>query len=479
MINWLLSLYSPNYPSAVVYMLQGTEYQIKPYFRWYLRTTDFKKVMIRRKLDNTRSANLLLLAMKFGIVLQLIVSLFFLGMGLTSKSTGISLISGASIILYPFIWAALITLPLLLGNLLIAKPKAKKLVALSKDIFASHNAKTIAVLGSYGKTSMKEMLLTVLSCGLKVEATPANKNVPISHAHFAKQLSGDEDILIIEYGEGKPGDIIRFAQVTSPDIAIITGLAPVHLDHYLTIQAAGDDLISIQNFVSDNNIYANAESVALSPYIKKSFNTYDSHNVLGWHISNVKIDFSGTHFLIAKDKLSIKVDTKLLGRHQVGPLSLVIALASKLGLSPDQIKLGISKIVPVEHRMQPRNLAGAWIIDDAYNGNIEGMKAGLNLLSDLPAKKRIYVTPGLVDQGSETKTVHKELGRAIAQANPDQVILMDNSVTSFIKEGMSSGDYMGVVKIENDPLKFYTNLEHFIANGDVVMLQNDWTDNYN
>jgi UDP-N-acetylmuramyl pentapeptide synthase len=119
------------------------------------------------------------------------------------------------------------------------------------------------------------------------------------------------------------------------------------------------------------------------------------------------------------------------------------------------------------------------VIDDTYNGNLEGLKAGLALLKELPARKKWYVTPGLVDQGAETKRVHTELGAAIAVSQPDIVVLMQNSVTAIIEQAMKSNGYSGELRIEQHPLDFYLNIEHMIANGDVILMQNDWTDNYN
>ena len=129
--------------------------------------------------------------------------------------------------------------------------------------------------------------------------------------------------------------------------------------------------------------------------------------------------------------------------------------------------------------MQPRSIRGAWILDDSYNGNIDGMQAGLKLLQELPGKRKIYVTPGLVDQGEETQHVHEELGRAIAEANPDRVVLMHNSAIAAIEKGLKIGNFKGELQVEHYPLDFYLNIEHFVAAGDVIMLQNDWTDNYN
>lgn len=128
--------------------------------------------------------------------------------------------------------------------------------------------------------------------------------------------------------------------------------------------------------------------------------------------------------------------------------------------------------------MQPYQLNDAWVIDDTYNGNIEGIRAGTELLAALPAKRKLYVTPGLVDQGRETENVHRQMGELIAAANPNVVVLMQNSVTKFIRSGLEAGKFKNELRLESNPLNFYTNLNHFVAAGDVVLMQNDWPDNY-
>ncbi len=167
----------------------------------------------------------------------------------------------------------------------------------------------------------------------------------------------------------------------------------------------------------------------------------------------------------------------MIGLHTVGVTAAAISIADTLGLSTKQIEAGVAKIKPFEHRMEPKKAHGAWIIDDTYNGNSDGVKAGLSLLKDSKAKRRIYVTPGLVEQGSKTQQVHQAIGRQAAES-ADMVVWMKNSVTDFIVSGLEHAKFKGELLIIDDPLDFYTNLEHFVAAGDVVLMQNDWTDNY-
>lgn len=473
-----LSVYLPSYPRILIYMLQSTEYQVGPYLVWLRRTVDFRSVMQRRSLEPTRAARLLLLALQLGIVLQLLLGLSLIYLGARHEMLAGVPFGLAVLVSYPFVWPYLLLVPLILGRYLINKPVEKLAIQESALLFGQHTGAKIAVAGSYGKTTMKELLATVLSEGLKVAVTPANKNVSSSHAQFAKQLTGNEEVLVIEYGEGGPGDVARFARITQPTHAIITGLAPAHLDHYKTLHAAGQDIFSVADYLKGENVYVNTDSAEVKPFLKGGYHHFDHQGALGWKVSAVKTDLDGTKFTLKKGKQELKLHSGLLGEHQVGYLSLVAGLGMELGLTTAQVKAGIAATKPFEHRMQPYQLGGAWVIDDTYNGNLEGIRAGTELLKDLDAKRKIYITPGLVDQGEETERVHHEVGKLIAAAKPDIVVLMQNSVTDFIKRGLEQAGFKGELRIENEPLEFYTNLQHFVAAGDLVVMQNDWTDNY-
>jgi UDP-N-acetylmuramyl pentapeptide synthase len=459
-------------------MFQSTEYQVGPYLQWFWRTNDFSRVMQRRRLEHTKAAILLLLAIRLGMAVQIIAGLLLIYAGWWHGVIGCVPFGLAAVLAYPIVWAHLAVLPLWLGRVFISRPAEQRAILASRAMFANHPGIKIAVAGSYGKTTMKELLATVLAQGKTVAATPANKNVSSSHARFASRLTGNEDILIIEYGEGAPGDVARFAEITQPTHAVITGLAPAHLDHYKTLEAAGEDIFSLANYVPAEHFYVNAESPAAKTFLHEHIQLFDQHGALGWKVSKITVDLNGTQFTLAKGSRKMHLHSGLVGRHQVGFLAFVAALAAELGLTNEQIKAGMAETLPFEHRMQPYQLQGAWVIDDTYNGNLEGIRAGTVLLAELPAKRKIYVTPGLVDQGAEKERVHKEVGRLISEAQPDMVVLMRNSVTGYIEEGLKAGGYSGEVRIETQPLEFYTNLSHFVATGDVVVMQNDWTDNY-
>lgn len=452
-------------------MLQQVEYDASKFIHWAGMFPDLSNIKKRGELKHTKRAQLMLGVACGGWLLPILIAplvavytshyvwLIFIGW---APATSMLMLYITTKILQTFI----------------VSPTQTREIAAAKKKLETISAVRIAVLGSYGKTSMKEILLAILSTGKRVAATPGNKNVLISHARWINQkLQGDEEVLIFEYGEGAPGDILKLAALSEPQKAVITGLAPAHLDYYPNLEAIGDDFASIQSVVtSENDRYINSDSDITRQKISGNF--YDEQGAGGWKVSNVAVGFEGTSFTLTKEKRKLHLHTGLIGEHHVGPLSAAVAIAAELGLSDEQLTEGVAATKPFEHRMQARPLHGAWIVDDTYNGNIEGMRAGLALLTSLPAKKRVYVTPGLVDQGVENERVHNQLGKLIAAANPDRVVLMQNSSTGFIQQGLSDGGYNGELIIEDKPLEFYTQLEHYLAAGDVYMLQNDLPDSY-
>lgn len=476
----LFEMYRPRFVTTLAYMLQSTEYLAWPYLRWFWRTQDFRLVIRRRDFVPTRPARALRALMAVGMFVQFSVGVSLLIQWLWQGYDGSWQWGVALLVSYPIVWSHLVTVPLIAGRWLIIEPRQRSMVRSAAKIFAAHAGIRVAVMGSYGKTSMKEILRTVLSEGKRVVATPANRNVAVSHARFAQSLDPDAEIVILEYGEGRPGDIARFAQLTAPTHAVVTGLAPAHLDRYHSLGRVAKDLFSISQFVEAKRLYVNRDGKDIGAYLSKGMAKYGGSGGLGWKVTDVVIepDASGMSFTISKGRRSISLRTKLVGRHMVGPVAFAAALGLSLGLSEEQVKAGVAKTEPFEHRMQPLHLGGALVIDDTYNGNLEGVRAGTALLAELPAERKWYVTPGLVDQGRDTAKIHHELGELVAAAVPDIVVLMDNSVRQYIEAGLTVGGFQGEVRVEADPLRFYTDLPLFVAAGDVVMMQNDWTDNY-
>lgn len=467
MIRRILSFYTPGMPKAYVFMFQQVDYEAQKYIEWLARIPSLNQINKRQELILTARARLILLFAYVALTVLLCASFL-----LWSYSPFFTLVL---VVVCPLLLAGILSLSVYSAWLFIEKPRRERLQKNAKEIFASHAGTKIAIAGSYGKTSMKELLYAVLSTEKNADATKGNENVLISHAKWASTLSGNEEVLLVEYGEGEPGDIKKFNDLINPNMGVITGIAPNHLEKYKTLSKLANDFASIGAQIEPENLYI--EETARE-HIRMQACYYDIENTAGWEATNITVDYKGTSFTMSHGKKTLKIETQLLGRHHIPPIMLAVVIAMRLGVTEKSIVKAISKVKAHEHRMQLKQMHGAWVIDDTYNGNLEGIKAGLNLMVSLSAKRKIYVTPGLVDQGNQKASVHNEIGKHIATANPDKVVLMQNSTTEFIKNGLSGAGFSGEVVTNDDPLSYYSNLEHTLAAGDLVVMQNDWTDNY-
>jgi len=469
--------YTRRYVASLLYMLQDTDYRLGPYLRWYHRVDDFRHVMKRRTLDRTLKVKLLELAIAVIGVTIITIAAGLAGLAFVFEEYYLLAGPLGLLIATPFLLAYGVTIPLFFGWLLIQKPQERLIVKKAASILARHPARRIAVVGSFGKTTAKELLRQVIGEGLKVAATPGNMNTAIGISRFATKLTGDEDILIFELGEEKVGDVQRLARLARPEFAIVTGINEAHLQSFGSLERTARTIFEIEAFVSAEKLYKNAESPLVKQYKNKSKLWFDRGGAAGWKATKRSTSIEGTSFTLKKGKDSLEIQTGLIGDHTVGVTSAVAALAAELGVGPKDIEAGMRRVLPFEHRMEPRPMHGAWVIDDTYNGNSQGVAAGLAFLKASGARRRVYVTPGLVEQGDKTESVHVTIGEQIA-TSADVVVLMKNSVTEFIKAGLARKKFAGTLLEVDDPLHFYTNLEQFVAMGDIVLMQNDWTDNY-
>lgn len=344
----------------------------------------------------------------------------------------------------------------------------------------------IGITGSFAKTSVKNILSTMLSVKYKVLVTPQSFNTPlgISKTVLENSLENTE-IFIAEMGARYVGDIKELCEIVKPNIGIVTGIGNQHL---LTFENE-ENLIATKGELSDfvcktnGKMFFNGDSEKTKIIFDKC--SCEKEMVFGFdkskniYAKNLKYDNFGVYFEIVIDGKSYKTHAGLLGKHNVSNIMLCVSVCLSLGLSVDEILKGIELLLPSPHRLAlvPSN-GSLVIIDDAYNGSVEGSKAALDVLSQFEGTK-VVITPGLVELGKEQVASNKEFGKLIAK-KADFVII--NGTTNY--ESLLSG-----LKEENMPedrilragsLSQATQLlAHITKPGDVVLFENDLPDNYN
>lgn len=469
----ILSRYHPRYVRALIYMMQANEYYPREFIAWYHRSTDFSNIERRKHLVYTTKAVLLMIFAWVSLVWSAFTSGYFIyEAGVPGIVSAI-----AGVLISPFIVPYMLFILMLVLNAL-QIPIEWYIVAKAKKILQKHPAIKIAVAGSYGKTTMREILKTVISSGRRTASPGGSHNTPLGIARFIEHLRGDEEVLVFEFGEYYPGDIMRLCKFVEPQLGVITGVNEAHLERFKTLESAAKTIFELANYLHGKPVYINGSNTLVRTHAKVDHIRYDITGAGQWRVAAAETGLDGTVVDFSHAGNSLRAHSKLLGLHNVGPLSAAADIASHLGLSDEEIRHGISHTKPFDNRMQPRVEGGVTMIDDSYNGNPDGARVAIEFLKNLEGRRRWYVTPGLIEMGSRMEEVHRTIGQQLAEAGIEKVVLIRNSVTPFIGQGLQEAGYKGELVWFDDARSTYTALPTLTEEGDVVLIQNDWPDRY-
>jgi UDP-N-acetylmuramoyl-tripeptide--D-alanyl-D-alanine ligase len=476
MIKDYLSHYRPRYVRSLAYLLQASEYNIADYLTWFHKVRNFATVEKRKQLVPTAKARIVIALLWVLVVgfLAVSVSLFFT---LSIPYNWVFVV--LFIITLPYLLAYGIIVPLWIIQIFIQKPIEYVMVRRATKTLKGNKAIKIAIAGSFGKTSMREILGMVLSEDKRVAVPPHSYNTPLGISEFIKTLRGNEEVIVFELGEYYPGDIRKLCRLIQPDIGIITGVNEAHLQKFKTLERTANTIFELADYLGDCPVYVNAESQLAKQHASPQHILYDRNGVGLLRVEHPETGLDGTSFILSDGKVRLNIHSNLLGLHQIGPLTVAAHLALRLGLSPDQIVAGLAKTKPFEHRLEKKvDASGVILLDDSYNGNPDGVAAVIDFLGSLRGHRRFYMTPGLVEMGSRTKSVHETIGRMLALTGIEKIILIKNSVTLYIAAGLKNASYRGEIIWFDDALVALAALPFLTIRGDVVLVQNDWPDQY-
>lgn len=356
---------------------------------------------------------------------------------------------------FHFVFLSLAVLILRPADLLIKYLVTQRAKAILKQF---PKLKIIGITGSYGKTTMKEVLATILGEKFRVLKTPENINTPLGISRLiVRELDDEIPIFVVEMGAYHRGDIKTLCAIAPPDIVILTGINEAHLEQFG----------NIENTVKAKfEIVQNAKANALVV-----LNNDD--NLVREHYKYF-IGVRAVRFYKATERLLEYPAVPMLGEYIWAVINACVIIAKELGMKDEEILAGIAKIKPVPHRLEKiENPNGITVIDDSYNGNPEGVREAVKVLAKFGGRRKIYITPGLVEGGEKVKEIHNRIGEQLGPV-ADMVILIKNSVTPFIAEKL---DKHKVIWFDS-ALKAHAALPNILQKGDVILFQNDWPDNY-
>ena len=349
--------------------------------------------------------------------------------------------------------------------------------------------KVLGITGSYGKTSTKYFIKTILSEKYNTLMTPESYNTPMGISKIIReQLDEKHEVFVCEMGACNIGDIKTLCALVSPSIGILTSIGPQHLETFKSIgNVAKTKYELIEALPYEGTAIFNGDDSFCLEYARRTgietlIYGIDS-KAEDIYISAIEIKNSkeGLKFkVIGQSEINFECNTCLLGKHNISNILAAICAALKFGLTIEEIKRGISKIKPVPHRLEILNTNnGVTVIDDSFNSNPSGAREALEVIRDLNQGNRIVITPGMVELGKIENEENKRFGRIMADCC-DYAILIGGKRSKPIVEGLRLGSFPEDRIIITANLKEATErLSKIVKSGDVVLFENDLPDNYN
>ena len=347
---------------------------------------------------------------------------------------------------------------------------------------ARPNLIKIGITGSYGKTSTKFLLRDILSVKYNVLATPSSFNTTMGVTRVIReQLTGSHQVFIAEMGARHVGDIAELVDLVHPTMGLITSVGPQHLDTFGTIERIKDTKYELIAGLPQDGTAIFARDGAICEELYARCPLTDKH-MPGDLIeaSDVEVGPWGSRFTLTDTKTgeTAACQTRLLGEHAISNLLLCCTAARKLGLTLEEIALGVARCQPVEHRLQMLDGgAGVTIIDDAFNSNPVGAKAALRVLSRFPGW-RIIITPGMVELGGEENAFNEAFGEQMASSVDVAILVGKRHVQPIVDGLLKAGFPQENIHVVSDLDESTKVLHAMMRAGDVVLYENDLPDNY-
>jgi UDP-N-acetylmuramoyl-tripeptide--D-alanyl-D-alanine ligase len=336
-----------------------------------------------------------------------------------------------------------------------------------------HPIPLVAVVGSNGKTTTKEMAAVILGKKYKVMKNTGNLNNLIGLPLSLLQMNSTDGVAILEMGMNRSGEILRLTRIAEPDLGILTNIGPAHLEGLRSIEGimeAKGELL--QGMGGRGRFIFNADDprvVQLSKGFPGASQSFGIDNRADWIATDIRTQKDGgVSFQLQGPAGQTPVSLKLLGRHQVYNALAAAAAAFLLGAGIDDIKEGLEGFSPPAMRMELVTLGkGIKVINDAYNANPQSMEAALLALQEQAGGRKIAVLGDMWELGAYAEKAHRELGRSVKEYGVDFLMLL-GQFAPLVAEG---AEQAGI-----DPQKIFIGKDHHAVGLHLsgILKEGDW-----
>lgn len=336
-----------------------------------------------------------------------------------------------------------------------------------------HGLTVIAVTGSNGKTTTREMIYHVLSKHKSGHRSPKNYNNHLGVPLTIFGVEPEHDFVVLEVATNSPGEIAALSRIVEPDVSVITSIAASHLEGLKDLDGVSTEKISIVAGMADRGVVICGRD---HPPTLDRLRPLDVHTItFGFDaeadISALEINRheDGISF-VTNDRCEIKLP--LLGRYNVGNALAALAAVRRMGLTSLDFSEAMADFTAVKQRMAVSHVNGITIIDDSYNANPHSTAAALEELGlQTQAKRRVFILGDMNELGPESQRYHEQLGRDIVASNVDLLLTVGPLAAMAANTALKTGMGLSSVQRSINSRRMARLVKSLLLDGDVVLVK--------
>lgn len=332
----------------------------------------------------------------------------------------------------------------------------------------------VAVTGSVGKTTTREMIAVALSAKYEVYKTPGNHNSQVGVPITLSEISSKDEIAVIELGMSERGELSVIAKMAEPDMAVITNIGVTHIEQLGSIMSIYAEKMSIQDGLrKGGKLFLNVDDPFLwNTKARKDVEVvyYGKMSWARYQAGNIHLEDGYPVFTLYYKEREIKVKLGVLGEHNVYNALAALAVAGECGVNLEAAARALEQFRGFANRQQLYQVGGLTIFDDSYNASPVSMKAAIEVLANMKGKRRIAVLADMKELGEQTEEFHYDVGKFAAQKNLDFVITCGELARQIAKAVLDAEKMIQVVSFSDNEslLGFLRGLLH---EGDCVLFK--------
>ena len=325
-------------------------------------------------------------------------------------------------------------LPIAVPQIIVADTRLA-LGELAKWLKSTLNPKTVAMTGSSGKTTVKEMTAKILqktaACEEDVLYTFGNLNNDLGVPMTLLRLTEQHKFAVIELGANHIGEIAYTTAIAQPDACLVNNVASAHLEGFGSIEGVAAAKGEIYRGLKENGKAIINQAFYYPQWRKEigdhelqsfSYTGSDQDSYADFWAENVSLNLNGSTFILHAFEEEIEINLPYLGAHNVSNALAATALAMAVGASLADVKAGLEQRSQVKGRLYPVEInEHCLLIDDTYNANVDSMKSAISVLKNYPAF-RIFAVGDMAELGNESAQCHQEVADFAQQAGLDLIV---------------------------------------------------------